>query len=340
MKTAFISGISGQDGAYLAKHLLENGYKVIGGDRRTSSGSLWRLEELEILNDVEIVDFELAEFTNIMRQIEKNDIQEFYNLASQSFVAASFEMPLMTSDITGMSVIRILEAIRKIHPTIKFYQASSSEMFGKAQETPQNEKTPFYPRSPYGVAKLFGHWTTVNYREAYNLFACSGILFNHESPLRGDEFVTRKISKSLSKIKLGKLDLLELGNLEAKRDWGFAGDYVKAMWLMLQQEKADDYVVATGEAHSVLEFINLASSFLGIQLVWDGEKENIVGIDKSTNKIIIRVNKKFYRPSEVDHLVGDSSKARDILGWSDSVNFENLVAMMVETEFNRIKKAD
>lgn len=338
MKTAFISGISGQDGAYLAQLLLNNGYNVIGGDRRTASGSLWRLGELGILKDVEIVDFELAEFTNIMRQIEKNDIQEFYNLASQSFVGASFEMPLMTSDITGISVIRILEAIRKINPTIKFYQASSSEMFGKAQETPQNEKTPFYPRSPYGVAKLFGHWTTVNYREAYNLFACSGILFNHESPLRGDEFVTKKISKSLSKIKLGKLDLLELGNLEAKRDWGFAGDYVKAMWLMLQHEKPDDYVVATGESHSVIEFINLASSFLGMQIAWEGEKENIVGINKSTNKIIIRVNKKFYRPSEVDHLVGDSSKARDVLGWSASVSFENLVAMMVGADLKLLSK--
>ncbi|MCL5029027.1 MAG: GDP-mannose 4,6-dehydratase [Bacteroidetes bacterium] len=338
MKTAFISGISGQDGAYLAQLLLDKGYKVIGGDRRTASGSLWRLEKLNIMNEVEIVDFELAEFTNIMRILEKNDIQEFYNLAAQSFVGASFEMPIMTADITGVSVLRILESIRKINPKIKFYQASTSEMFGKVRETPQNELTPFYPRSPYGISKLFAHWMTINYRESYNLFACSGILFNHESPLRGDEFVTKKVTMGLSKIKLGKQEILELGNLDAKRDWGFAGDYVKAMWLMLQQQNADDYVIATGETHSVKDFINLTAKQIGINLVWEGEKEKIVGIDKEKNKIIIKVNEKFYRPSEVDFLLGDSIKARKILGWEPNVTFEELVGLMTKADYDKLSK--
>jgi len=336
MKTAFISGISGQDGAYLSKLLLENNYKVIGGDRRTASGSFWRLEELGILNDVEIVDFELAEFTNIMRTLEKNDINEFYNLAAQSFVGVSFEMPIMTADITGISVLRILEAIRKINPNIRFYQASSSEMFGKVREAPLNESSPFYPRSPYGISKLFGHWVTVNYREAYDIFACSGILFNHESPLRGEEFVTRKITMGLCKIKLGKQEVLELGNLEAKRDWGFAGDYVKAMWLMLQQKKADDYVISTGEAHSVKEFVEHACLSLDIKIMWRGEQENMIGINKDNGRTIVKVNKKFFRPAEVDFLIGDSKKAKSILGWEPKVSFEQLVDMMVKSDFNRL----
>ena len=273
MKTALITGISGQDGAYLSKLLLEKGYKIIGGDRRTASGSLWRLEELGILNEIEFIDFELAEITNIQRAIEKNNVNEFYNLAAQSFVAASFEMPMMTSDITGISVVRILESIRKVNPLIKFYQASSSEMYGKVQETPQNEKTPFYPRSPYAVAKLFAHWMTINYREAYNLHAVSGILFNHESPLRGSEFVTRKITTGLAKIKSGDIDFLELGNLNASRDWGFAGDYVKGMWLMVNSKTPQDYVLSTGNTHTIKDFIHEVSQYYGYNIIWSGKNE-------------------------------------------------------------------
>jgi len=338
LKTAFISGISGQDGAYLSKFLLEKNYAVIGGDRRTASGSLWRLEELGIRKEIRLVDFELAELTNIQRIIEKYQVDEFYNLAAQSFVAASFEMPLMTADITGMGVLRILEAIRKSSPGIRFYQASTSEMFGKVQKIPQDETTPFYPRSPYGFSKLFAHWATVNYREAYNLFTCSGILFNHESPLRGEEFVTRKITKGLCMIKYGCQDIIELGNLNAKRDWGFAGDYVKAMWSMLQQKTASDYVIATGESHSVKEFVEIASKLLDFEIVWEGEGENIVGIDKKTNKTIIKVNPHFYRPSEVDCLIGNPSKARELLNWKPEVSFEELIAMMVTSDLKRIKQ--
>ena len=265
-KTALITGVSGQDGAYLSKLLLKKGYRVIGGERRSASGSLWRLKDLNIENDVEITDFELSEFTNIYRTIEKYRPDEIYNLAAQSFVGASFEMPTMTSDITGLGVSRILEAIRQINPDIKFYQASSSEMFGKVSETPQTENTPFYPRSPYGIAKLFGHWMTINYKEAYNIFACSGILFNHESPLRGEQFVTKKITMGLSKIKLGLIEYLELGNLDSKRDWGYAGDYVEAMYLMLQNDKPDNYVISTGETFSVKDFINTSCNELRIDI--------------------------------------------------------------------------
>jgi len=271
MKTALVTGISGQDGAYLSKLLLEKGYRVIGGDRRTASGSLWRLRELGIERDVEITDFELSEFTNIYRVIEKYKPDEVYNLASQSFVAVSFETPIMTSDITGIGVSRLLEAIKTINPEIKFYQASSSEMFGKIVEKKQNEKTSLHPRSPYAVAKVFGHLTTINYRESYDMFACSGILFNHESPLRGAEFVTRKITISLAKLMAGQLDCLEMGNLNARRDWGYAEDFVKAMHLMLQHDVADDYVVATGKNYSVRDFFNAACAELEIPIEWEGE---------------------------------------------------------------------
>jgi len=335
MKTALITGISGQDGAYLSKHLLENNYRVIGCDRRTSSGSLWRLEELGISRAVEIEDFELGEFTNIFRVIDKAEPDEIYNLAAQSFVAASFEMPTYTSNITGLGASRILEAIRQINPKIKFYQASSSEMFGKVKEMPQNEHTPFYPRSPYGVAKLFAHWMTVNYREAYNLFACSGILFNHESPLRGEEFVTRKIIKGLIDIKKGRLEKLELGNMDAKRDWGFAGDYVEGMHLMLQHSQADDYVLATGQTNSVKDFINCAVKLLDIRIEWEGESDYTKAINIDTNKTIISTNEKYYRPSEVDVLLGDASKAKSLLNWRPKVNFPNLVLQMVEGELDR-----
>ena len=336
-KTALITGISGQDGAYLSKLLLKKNYKVIGGDRRTASGSLWRLNELGIQNDIEIVEFELAEFTNIYRTLEKHKPDEVYNLAAQSFVASSFEMPTMTSDITGLGVARLLEAIKSFNSNIKFYQASSSEMYGKITEPFQNEKTPFYPRSPYAVAKLFGHWMTVNYRETYKMFACSGILFNHESPIRGVEFVTRKITQGLSRIKLGLQDSIELGNLDSKRDWGYASDYVQAMYLMLQHDEPDDYVIATGQNHSVREFIELCCDELNIDIKWEGEGLNEVAIDVSTMKPIIRINPIFYRPAEVDVLLGDSSKAKKILKWSPETSFENLVKMMIGSDYQKMK---
>jgi GDPmannose 4,6-dehydratase len=335
MKTALITGISGQDGAYLAKLLLEKGYRVIGGERRTASGSLWRLESLGIAKDVEITDFELAEFTNIYRVIEKYHPDEIYNLAAQSFVAVSFEMPIMTSDITGLGVSRILEAIRKINPKIKFYQASTSEMFGKIVEKVQNEETAFHPRSPYGVAKVFGHWMTVNYRESYNIFACSGILFNHESPLRGKEFVTRKITMGLSKVKSGQLSCLELGNIKAKRDWGFAGDYVEAMYLMLQHDIPDDYVISTGRNHSIKDFVKIVCDELDIKIEWSGANLNEKCIDLSTGQVIIKINPKYYRPAEVDVLLGDSSKAKNTFGWEPKTSFEELVSMMIKADYNK-----
>ena len=336
-KTALITGVSGQDGAYLSKLLLKKGYRVIGGERRSASGSLWRLKDLNIENDIEITDFELSEFTNIYRTIEKYRPDEIYNLAAQSFVGASFEMPTMTSDITGLGVSRILEAIRQINPDIKFYQASSSEMFGKVSETPQTENTPFYPRSPYGIAKLFGHWMTINYKEAYNIFACSGILFNHESPLRGEQFVTKKITMGLSKIKLGLIEYLELGNLESKRDWGYAGDYVEAMYLMLQNNKPDNYVISTGKTFSVKDFINTSCNELRIDIEWQGSGIDETAINKKTGKSIIRINPKFYRPTEVDLLLGNSTKAKKILKWKPKTNFYELVSKMIEYDYNKLK---
>ena len=336
-KTALITGISGQDGAYLSKLLLNKGYKVIGGERRSASGTLWRLQELKIEKDIEITDFELSEFTNIYRTIDKFNPDEIYNLAAQSFVAASFEMPVMTADVTGTGVSRILESIREINPKIKFYQASSSEMFGKVLETPQNENTPFYPRSPYGVSKLFGHWMTINYKEAYNIFACSGILFNHESPLRGHQFVTKKITMGLSMIKLGLLNCIELGNIDSKRDWGYAEDYVEAMYLMLQYKKPDNYVIATGETHSVKDFIDAACIELNINLRWEGQGLKQVGINNDNGKIIIKINPKFYRPTEVDVLLGNSNKAKDILNWTPKTDFKKLVSKMVNYDYKKSK---
>ncbi len=336
-KTALITGISGQDGAYLSKLLLNKGYKVIGGERRSASGTLWRLRKLNIEKDIEITDFELSEFTNIYRTIDKYNPDEIYNLAAQSFVAASFEMPTMTSDVTGVGVSRLLESIRQINPNIKFYQASSSEMFGKVAESPQKETTPFYPRSPYGVAKLFGHWMTVNYREAYNMFACSGILFNHESPLRGEQFVTKKITMGLSKIKLGLQDYLELGNLDSKRDWGYAEDYVEAMFLMLQYKKPGDYVISTGQTYSVRDFINIACNKLNIDIEWEGKGINEIAINKKNGKKIIKINPKFYRPTEVDLLLGNSDKAKRILKWKPKTDFESLVDKMIEYDYSIFK---
>jgi len=337
-KIALITGVSGQDGAYLADLLLKKGYKVIGAERRSASGSAWRLEKLGIKEEVVFEDFELLESSTMVNILRKYQPDEFYNLAAQSFVKASFETPIFTGNVTGLGVTRILEAIRSVNSEIRFYQASSSEMFGKVVETPQTERTPFYPRSPYAVAKLYGHWMSVNYREAYNMFCSNGILFNHESPIRGEEFVTKKITSSLTKIKFGLLECLELGNLSAKRDWGYAGDYVEAMYLMLSMEKSDDFVIATGETHSVEEFVDLSCKFLGLKIAWEGEEEERIAIDLSSNKTIVRVNKEFYRPAEVDLLIGDSSKAKKELGWSPKHNFESLVEMMVQDDLEMLKK--
>jgi len=337
MKTALITGIRGQDGAYLAKLLLEKGYKVYGADRRSGDSSFWRLKELGIEKDVEIVYMDLLELTNILSVIEKTQPDEVYNLAAQSFVGASFEQPILTSQIDALGVLRVLEAIRKVKPDAKFYQASTSEMFGKVQEIPQTEKTPFYPRSPYGVAKLFGHWITVNYRESFNMFACSGILFNHESPLRGVEFVTRKITYSLARVKYGIQDKLILGNLDAKRDWGYAPEYVEGMWLMLQQDEPDDYILATGETHTVREFVEKAAKYAGFDIEWQGEGVNTKGIDRKTGKVIVEVSPEFYRPAEVDILIGNPEKAKKKLGWNPKTKFEDLVRIMMEADLKRVR---
>jgi len=339
MKTALITGVMGQDGSYLSKLLLEKGYKVYGAARRNGSGSDWRHEYLGIKNQVELVDFELLEQTNIQRTIEKCKPDEIYNLAAQSFVAASFEQPVYTGLVDGIAVTYILEAIRQINPKIKFYQASTSEMFGKVQEVPQKETTPFYPRSPYGVAKLYAHWINKNYRESYNLFGCNGILFNHESPLRGAEFVTRKITMALANIKLGKQEFLELGNMDSKRDWGFAGDYVEGMYLMMQQEKPDNYVLGTGKTNTIRYFVEVAAKTLGYEIEWKGQAENEIGIDKKSGKTIVKINPKFYRPCEVDLLIGNPEKAKKVLGWKPKVQIEELAKMMVKADFDReVKK--
>ena len=337
MKTALITGISGQDGAYLSKLLLEKGYRVIGGDRRTASGSLWRLDEIGVLNDIDLIDFELAELTNIQRVIEKNHIDELYNLAAQSFVKASFEMPLMTSDITGIGVVRILESIRKINPSIKFYQASSSEMFGKVVEIPQTENTPFYLRSPYAVSKLFAHCMTINYREAYNLHAVSGILFNHESPLRGEEFVTRKITIGFAKIKNGDFDCLELGNLDASRDWGYAPEFVEGMYRMMQHETSDNFVLATNRAVTVKRFTELAFEVIGTEIIWEGAGVKEKGIDKKTGEEIVKVSEKYFRLAEVDALIGSPAKAEKLLGWKPKTTVEELCKIMVESDIEGLK---
>ena len=334
MKKALITGITGQDGAYLAQHLLKEGYEVYGAARRNSNYNTERLEILGVDKDVKIKEFELLEETNIRNVIESVKPDEVYNLGAQSFVGASFDTPLYTAEVTGLGTLRVLEAIRSISPETKFYQASSSEMFGKVMETPQNEETPFYPRSPYGVAKVYSHFITMNYRESYNIFGCCGILFNHESPLRGNEFVTKKISKAIARIKKGKQDQLVLGNLDAKRDWGFAGDYVEAMHLMLQSERPDDYVVSTGETHSVREFVEVTLNHAGIDFEWSGEGVDTVAIAKDSGSKIVVCSKDFYRPAEVDLLLGDCSKATKELGWKPKTKFESLAEMMIKYELN------
>jgi GDPmannose 4,6-dehydratase len=317
-KTALITGITGQDGAYLADFLLKKGYSVYGSFRRTSIVNFDRIEKLGIKNQLELLPMDLTDQGNIVRLLQKIKPDEVYNLAAQSFVAVSFEQPVTTGKISGLGVTNILEAIKLVNKDIKFYQASTSEMFGKVQAVPQNEKTPFYPRSPYAIAKLYGHWMTVNYRESYDMFACSGILFNHESPLRGKEFVTRKITSTAARIKFGLEKELRLGNLEAKRDWGYAKEYVEAMWLMLQQEQPDDYVIATGETHSVREFVQEAFSCAGLD--W---QEHVV------------VDPAFYRPAEVELLIGDPAKAKEKLGWQSHTKFKDLVNIMTKADLER-----
>ena len=317
-KKALITGVTGQDGAYLSKLLLEKGYKVYGLLARRSSDTQWRLRHLDIENDVDLMEGDLTDLSSLTRLLSAIAADEVYNLGAQSFVATSWMQPVLTGMTTGIGAVNLLEAIRLTDPAIRFYQASSSEMFGKIQEPVQSERTPFYPRSPYGVAKLYAHWMTVNYRESFKMFACSGILFNHESPLRGIEFVTRKISDGAARIKLGLQSELRLGNLDAKRDWGYAADYVEAMWMMLQQEKADDYVVATGRCTSVRDFCSLAFRHVGL----DYEK-------------YVVTDKKFERPAEVDVLVGNPAKAKAVLGWKPKTSLEDLVAMMVDADLAR-----
>jgi GDPmannose 4,6-dehydratase len=338
MKKALITGITGQDGAYLTKFLLEKGYTVYGAFRRSAVLNLYGLKYLGVDNKVSYLPVELLEFTNIYRAIEKTRPDEIYNLGSQSFVALSFEEPIFTADVTALGPLRVLEAIRAVKPDTKFYQASSSEMFGRVKAIPQNEKTPFYPRSPYAASKLFGHWITVNYRESYGIFACSGILFNHESPLRGLEFITRKVTDGVARIKNGLQDKIVLGNLDAKRDWGYAPEYVEAMWLMLQQEKPDDYVIASGETHSVREFAEFACAAAGFDVVWKGKDVEEKGIDKKTGRTLIEISPEFLRPTEVDILLGDYSKAREELGWQPRTKFQDLVRIMVDADIKKVEK--
>jgi GDPmannose 4,6-dehydratase len=337
LKKAFVTGITGQDGAYLTELLLEKGYKVYGTYRRTSSVNFWRLEELGVRTNpnLHLVEYDLTDASASIRLLADIKPDEVYNLAAQSFVAVSFEQPITTANITGLGALNLLEAIRIVNPKIKFYQASTSEMFGKVQEIPQTENTPFYPRSPYAVAKLFAHWTTINYRESYNIFACSGILFNHESPLRGKEFVTRKITDAAAKIHLGKLDVLELGNMDAQRDWGYAREYVEGMYRMLQQDRPDTYVLATNKTWSVRHFVELAFKTVGIEIMWKGKQEQETGIAKKTGKTLVKVNPRYYRPCEVELLIGNPKKANTQLGWEPKTSLEDLCKIMVEADIRR-----
>lgn len=337
MKSAVITGITGQDGAYLAELLLNKGYNVYGTYRRTSSVNFWRIEELGIKNhpQLHLVEYDLTDLSSSIRLLQESKATEVYNLAAQSFVGVSFDQPLTTAEITGIGPVNLLEAIRIVNPEIRFYQASTSEMFGKVQAIPQKEDTPFYPRSPYGVAKLYAHWMTINYRESYNIFASSGILFNHESPLRGQEFVTRKITDSVAKIKLGKLDVLELGNMDAKRDWGFAKEYVEGMWLMLQAKHPDTFVLATNRTETVRDFVSMAFKAAKIDLRFEGKDQEEVAVDVATGKIVVKVNPKFYRPAEVELLIGDPERAKNVLGWEPKTTLEELCAMMVAEDMRR-----
>src|SRR5512139_738930 len=337
VKSAIVTGVTGQDGAYLAQLLLERNYKVFGTYRRTSSVNFWRMEELGIEShpNLELVEYDLTDIGTSIALVQRAQPDEIYNLAAQSFVGVSFDQPTTTAKITGLGALNLLEAIRLINPKIRFYQASTSEMFGKVQAVPQDENTPFYPRSPYGVAKLFAHWMTVNYRESYGIFGASGILFNHESPLRGLEFVTRKITDGAAKIKLGKLDCIELGNLDARRDWGYAKEYVEGMYLMLQAPEPETFVLATGRTESVRDFVRMAFRAVGTELEFRGAGVDEVGQDTRTGKVVVRVNPKFYRPAEVDLLIGNPAKARAKLGWEPRTTLEELCRMMVEADLRR-----
>lgn len=336
-KIAIVTGITGQDGAYLAELLLSKGYTVYGTYRRTSSVNFWRIEELGIEKNpnLHLVEYDLTDLSASIRLLETTGATEVYNLAAQSFVGVSFEQPMTTAEITGLGAVNLLEAIRIVNPKIRFYQASTSEMFGKVQAIPQKEDTPFYPRSPYGVAKLYAHWMTINYRESYDIFGTSGILFNHESPLRGREFVTRKITDSVAKIKLGKLDTLELGNLDAKRDWGFAKEYVEGMYLMLQADEPDTFVLATNRTETVRDFVNMAFKGAGINVEFKGTGIDEVAIDSATGKTVMRINEKFHRPAEVDLLIGNPAHAKEKLGWEPKTTLEQLCQMMVEADLRR-----
>lgn len=330
MKNALITGITGQDGSYLAELLIKKGYKVFGLIRRKSKADFGNAEHLK--DDVNFIFGDMTDLSSLINAIKISKPDEVYNLAAQSFVGTSWSQPLATADIDGIGVLNILEAIKVVDENIKFYQASTSEMYGLVQSVPQNENTPFYPRSPYGVAKLYGHWITKNYRESYNMFCCSGILFNHESERRGKEFVTRKITDAVAKIKCGLQDHLELGNMDAKRDWGHAKDYVEAMWLMLQQDNPDDYVVATGETYLVRTFVELAFQRAGFDIRWSGEGVNEVGTDRISGKVLVKINPDFYRPAEVELLLGDPTKAETTLNWERKVSFNDLVNKMVDND--------
>ncbi|MBN3566146.1 GDP-mannose 4,6-dehydratase [Burkholderia cenocepacia] len=341
-KKAIITGISGQDGAYLTKLLLDKGYEVTGTYRRTSSVNFWRIAELGVDThpNLTLVEHDLTDAGSSLRLLERTQPDELYNLAAQSFVGVSFDQPATTAEVTGIGPLNLLEAIRVVSPKTRFYQASTSEMFGKVQAIPQTETTAFYPRSPYGVAKLYAHWMTVNYRESYGLFGSSGILFNHESPLRGREFVTRKITDTIAKIKLGKATKLELGNLDAKRDWGFALEYVEGMWRMLQADEPDTYVLATNRTETVRDFVRMAFAAAGYQIEWTGKGEQERGLDTATGNVLVEVNPKFYRPAEVDLLIGCADKAKSKLGWAPKTTLEQLCQMMVEADLTRNQHHD
>lgn len=335
-KSALITGITGQDGSYLAELLLEKGYEVYGIMRRKSVVDYGNVEHIK--DKIKFIYADMTDLISLINAMNSSQADEVYNLAAQSFVATSWEQPLATAEIDAVGVTNMLEAIRNTKPECRFYQASTSEMFGLVQEIPQRETTPFYPRSPYGVAKLYGHWITKNYRESYDMYACSGILFNHESERRGKEFVTRKITDAVARIKQGIQDHLELGNVDSKRDWGHSKDYVMAMWLMLQQEKADDYVIATNATRTVREFVEKSFSYVGIDILWQGEGINEVGIDKETNKTVVKINPKFFRPAEVDILLGNPEKAEKELKWKREISFEQLVERMVKNDMELVKK--
>ena len=342
MKKAIITGITGQDGAYLAEFLLNKGYEVYGTYRRTSSVNFWRFKYLGIEDhpNLHLVEYDMTDGSSAIRMIDSIRPQEIYNLAAQSFVSVSFKQPIATADITGIGVVHLLEAIRIVDSTIKFYQASTSEMFGHVQEIPQTENTPFYPRSPYGVAKLYAHWMTINYRESYDIAGYSGILFNHESPLRGLEFVTRKITDAVAKIHLGNLDYIELGNLDAQRDWGYAKDYVQGMYLILQSDNPDTYVLATNRTETVRDFVTMAFKAVDINIEFKNSGIDEIGIDASSGKTILKINPKFYRPAEVELLIGDATKAKENIGWEAKTTLEELCSLMVKADIKRNEDGD